>query len=1661
MSRLRLNRWALRGAALAALIAAAAAAAVMASVSLAATCDETWTGPGGTTGSPVSGSYGTSTNWSPASVPSGSQNVCLGAGSYTVTVTGSQSAGTITVGAGVTLAIAIQSGNGAVLGLDSAATSTNSGTIELTDSDSTGTGSPVSRLLIGTGATLTNDGTIVSDPGPAGLGIRSIMGQSQSSTLDNASGGTMTINQDLLIDDNQAGLFATEGSITIPSGKKLLVDPAGAGLGGSPPKESAEMDIGGGTITDNGTFEQGFSETGIAGSAALKVSGGTITGAGLIAVSGAASDLAGSGVGASFSGSGTGTYTFVGSLSANATTLGGTIGSNQTVVLSANKTDGNPLFHVDTNVTNDGTLKLTDSETSGGSADEDYIQIGTGDTLTNDGTILSDPGPGGQGTRVITGSGTNTGTLLNGSTGTMTVNYPLQIDNGQAGVFTTQGTINIASGQTLLDAPGGGAVGGSPPTDTPTLNIAGGTITDTGNFDVAINTNGTPVGGPTVNVTGGTISGNPMILSQPWIDFSGAGSGTFRLVGNSSVFNGSILSGTIGSSDHVIADARAFPSYGGGTVLNVNSNVTNDGTLDVTDSDSSGSSVAANLEVGSGDTLTNDGTINFNAGPGSIGTRTLSGAVSNDSGHAINVNFPVGVGPSQPPQITNAGDVDVGSGQTLNLSGSYTQSSGITNLGGSGAKLVVPGTLLNGGQLTGSGTVQGDLTNGATVAPSPSPATINVTGNYTQSSAGALSAQVTSTGADKLAVTGTAALDGGLQISTASGFTPTVGQQFQVLTGSSVSGTFATTTGLGSGPYSVSYNPANVTLTTLASSVGAMFTPSSLTFGSPSDTIAAGSTVHETLKITASGTASLVIGTLSLTGPQQSSFSLSSDGCSGKTIPSGSSCTVDVGFSPAASGTYTAAVSVPDNAPGSPQHVSLTGDAGAAGPRADATPTSVDFGSVGVGVASATQSVTLSNTGSGALNISSVGLTGANASDYHITSDMCSGKSIAVGDSCSVGVSVTAGTTGSRVASLLFHDEAPDSPQTVALSASGSTTGTLSGRVLNGGVAGDPPLSGANVTVCLFATHSSCQGVNTGSNGTYSLSGLPPGVWQIEVDPSQSYLFAGGAVLTIQAGANMHDFTLAPPIGLSNGVTLNGRTGGVAVSFWTSPATLQAPFVLPTSGPAGKLGITTIQFWAHPLTGTGGSPYAVGAVSIVYKFDSTGAPKFVAMDTHPLSVPSGSGPSVGTWTTSATTSSGGAPVEGGGVSGYMAQGNFVPPPGGPDYHGAFLYQIHQWSLFTAPSGAASDAGPVATTAQAGDPGSTLLEAERCLRQSNTTPPPNCDPNPPPPPPGGCPRAQSPPFTFFNQSGTNHGIFDLGNGTVWNSATNTLEIGPGGTQIVLGGTGPTVYEPNGNPLGTNLSPGQSSSGATANPDGSISYDGFTFYPDGSVLAPGGQKYNPRGQQSSGPTPDDDCRPNYNYWHDVDGWQDPSGTVLSTKRIPVASAKVVLTRSSSHGGPFAVVPDGSLIMAPNNRRNPDHTSALGQFGWDVVAGFYRVSAGHAGCKAAGGGSTTLSPILTIPPAVTGIKLTLKCPHLKRRASHTKLTAHKVPVNLVALLVRVRGRHPQGTVTFKRGGRKLGVATLVNGRAGFMVPGTSTAGYRAAYSGDGHNAPSSGRG
>ncbi len=103
---------------------------------------------------------------------------------------------------------------------------------------------------------------------------------------------------------------------------------------------------------------------------------------------------------------------------------------------------------------------------------------------------------------------------------------------------------------------------------------------------------------------------------------------------------------------------------------------------------------------------------------------------------------------------------------------------------------------------------------------------------------------------------------------------------------------------------------------------------------------------------------------------------------------------------------------------------------------------------------------------------------------------------------------------------------------------------------------------------------------------------------------------------------------------------------------------------------------------------------------------------------------------------------------------------------------------------------------------------------------------------------------------------------------------------------------------------------------------------------------------------------------------DIYVDPSGHVVDTNGAPVAGATVTLLSSATPSGPFAAIPNGSSIMAPNNRNNPSTTDSAGRFGWDVLAGFYEVTASKPGCKPATTG------VLTVPPPVTDLRLVLNC-------------------------------------------------------------------------------------
>jgi hypothetical protein len=96
--------------------------------------------------------------------------------------------------------------------------------------------------------------------------------------------------------------------------------------------------------------------------------------------------------------------------------------------------------------------------------------------------------------------------------------------------------------------------------------------------------------------------------------------------------------------------------------------------------------------------------------------------------------------------------------------------------------------------------------------------------------------------------------------------------------------------------------------------------PSSLTFA---DQAIGTTSAAQSVTVANTRDASLFINSAAVPNPLD--FTVVDDGCSGLTLPAGTSCSMSITFSPTATGTRTAALTVTDNAPGSPQTAPLTG----------------------------------------------------------------------------------------------------------------------------------------------------------------------------------------------------------------------------------------------------------------------------------------------------------------------------------------------------------------------------------------------------------------------------------------------------------------------------------------------------------------------------------------------------------------------------------------------------------------------------------------------------------------------------------------------------------------------------------------------------------------
>jgi len=218
--------------------------------------------------------------------------------------------------------------------------------------------------------------------------------------------------------------------------------------------------------------------------------------------------------------------------------------------------------------------------------------------------------------------------------------------------------------------------------------------------------------------------------------------------------------------------------------------------------------------------------------------------------------------------------------------------------------------------------------------------------------------------------------------------------------------------------------------------------PSTLSFGSrPINTTSSA----QTMTISNAGATSFQVTALSVTGTDAAAFT-ATNGCS--TVAAGASCTLSLTFKPTTVGAKAASLAIASTASGtSSVSVSLSGTGLAAAPIISLSPTSLSFGNQFVGTTSAGRTLTIANSGSAALTISSSVMSGSNATAFTSTGTC---TSVAAGASCALTLAFAPSITGAASATLTINSNAYGSAATtVALSGAGivTTLSSLAGSI--------------------------------------------------------------------------------------------------------------------------------------------------------------------------------------------------------------------------------------------------------------------------------------------------------------------------------------------------------------------------------------------------------------------------------------------------------------------------------------------------------------------------------------------------------------------------------------------------------------------------------------
>ena len=284
---------------------------------------------------------------------------------------------------------------------------------------------------------------------------------------------------------------------------------------------------------------------------------------------------------------------------------------------------------------------------------------------------------------------------------------------------------------------------------------------------------------------------------------------------------------------------------------------------------------------------------------------------------------------------------------------------------------------------------------------------------------------------------------------------------------------------------------------------GSSVSPSSKNFGA---VVVGSSSGAQTFTVTNTGTANLIIGTITLTGTDPTQFSKQNDNCSGQTVAPSGTCTVQAVFSPTSAGGMNANLSIPSNAPTVTVPLSGTGTA----PGSSVSPSSKNFGAVVVGSSSGAQTFTVTNTGTANLIVGTITLTGTDPTQFSKQNDNCSGQTVAPSGTCTVQAVFSPTSAGGMNANLSIPSNAP----TVTVPLSG--TGTVPG-----GSVSPTNYNFGNIVVGSSSGAQTFTITNTGTAnlivGTITLTGTDPTQFSKQNDNCSGQTVAPSGTCTVQA----------------------------------------------------------------------------------------------------------------------------------------------------------------------------------------------------------------------------------------------------------------------------------------------------------------------------------------------------------------------------------------------------------------------------------------------------------------------------------------------------------------------------------------------------------------